>query len=160
PLDADACVYLGKICEDRNDPEQAVAFFNEVLVDHPDAKVAPSARLGRGVSRIMLKQDDAGLTDLHDLVDEIATRESREKFRSETIDGLRQASHILADRENLTGALEVLGYEQTLDPDPASGFYARLANVYEKRADQLEPTIAMAGEADRIKRDTQVRELR
>src|SRR5205085_1145237 len=80
-LDADACVLLGKICQNRGDPEQAVAYFDEVLINHPDAKVAPSARLGRGVSRIMLKQDDAGLTDLHDLVDEIATKQTRARFR-------------------------------------------------------------------------------
>ena len=137
PLDADACVYLGKICETRNDPEQAIAFFDEVLINHPEAAIAPIARLGRGVSRIMLKQDDAGLTDLHDLVDEIATKQTRARFRDEAIDGLRRSSQMLADRKNLTGALEVLGYEQMLDPDPSAGFYARLASVYEKRADQI-----------------------
>jgi tetratricopeptide (TPR) repeat protein len=159
PLDADACVYLGKICQDRNDPQQAIAFFEEVLVNHPEAKLAPIARLGRGVCRIMLKQDDAGLTDLHDLTDEIAAKESRLKFKDEAILGLRRASELLAQRENLTGALEVLGYEQQLDPDPSAGFYARLANVYEKRADQLQPLIEAGTPADRIKRDEQVRKL-
>jgi tetratricopeptide (TPR) repeat protein len=160
PLDADACVYLGKICQARNDAEQAIALFNEVLVNNPDAQIAPSARLGRGVSRIMLKQDDAGLTDLHDLVDEIATRPVRARFKTEAIDGLRRATQLLADRQNFTGAMETLGYEQALDPDPSTSFYARLASVYEKRADQLEPTIATASAADRIKRDSDVRSLR
>jgi len=160
PLDADACVYLGKICQARNDAEQAAAYFQEVLVNHPDAACAPSARLGRGVSRIMLKQDDPGLTDLHDLVDEISTRQTRAKFRGEAIEGLRRAAQLLADRKNLTGALEVLTYEQSLDPDPSAGFFARLANVYEKRADQIEPTIATATAADRVKREGQVRDFR
>ena len=160
PLDADACVYLGKICIDRNDAEQAVAFFNEVLVNHPDAKIAPSARLGRGVSRIMLKQDDAGLTDLHDLVDEIATRESRAQLPQRSD---RRAAAIVAVARRAAKSDRRAG-STGLRADAGSrsgaGFYSRLATVYEKRADQLEPTILTAGDADRIKRDAQVREFR
>jgi tetratricopeptide (TPR) repeat protein len=160
PLDADACVLLGKICQDRNDSEQAIAFFDQVLVNHPEAKVAPSARLGRGVARIMLKEDDAGLTDLHDLVDEIATKQTRARFRDDAIAGLRKASELLANRQNFTGAMEVLAYEQTLDPDPAAGFFARLGNVYEKRADQIDNTSVVVSPAEQIKRDAQARDLR
>jgi tetratricopeptide (TPR) repeat protein len=160
PLDADACLLLGKICQDRNDAQQAIAYFDEVIVNHPDAKIAPLARLGRGVGRIMLKQDDAGLTDLHDLADEISTRPMRARFRDEAIVGLRRASEMLSARQNLTGAMEVLGYEQQLDPDPPAGFFARLGTVYEKRAEQVEPQIAQAPEADKIKLDKQARDLR
>ena len=50
----DACVLLGKISQDHNEIEQSVAYFDEVLINHPEARVAPIARLGRGVSRILL----------------------------------------------------------------------------------------------------------
>src|SRR3954470_1137268 len=77
PLDADACLILGRIFRDRNDPAQAAAFYQVVLVSHPDSPIAPLARLGRGICRIMDRQDDAGLTDLHELSDEIAKKSSR-----------------------------------------------------------------------------------
>jgi hypothetical protein len=108
----------------------------------------------------MLKEDDAGLTDLHDLVDEIATKQTRARFRDDAIAGLRKASELLANRQNFTGAMEVLAYEQTLDPDPAAGFFARLGNVYEKRADQIDNTSVVVSPAEQIKRDAQARDLR
>ena len=160
PLDAEACVLLGKICRDRNDPQEAAAFFEEVLTDHPESRPEPIARLGRGLCRIMLKQDDAGLTDLHDVTSELLAKPARAKFKDEIIAGLRQAGDLLNGRENYQGSLEVLTYEQSLDPDPGAAFFARLANVYEKRADQTEASVALATPADRIKLAQQLRDLR
>ena len=75
PLDADACFLLGTICRERDDAAQASAYYQAVLVGHPDAPIAPLARLGRGMCRVMLRQDDAALTDFDDLVNEISPRE-------------------------------------------------------------------------------------
>ena len=160
PLDADAAYLLGKIFQERNDASQAAAFYQDVLVSHIDSRVAPLARLGRGMCRLMLKQDDAGLTDLHDLVREIATKPSRAKHKEQVVEGLQHASKLLAARGNQQGAIEVLAYEQQLVPEPPAGFFSRLAGVFESRAEQVEKTIPGAAEADRIRRMNQVCDLR
>jgi tetratricopeptide (TPR) repeat protein len=160
PVDADACYLLGKIYQDRKQPEQANSFYQIVLVSHPEAKVAPLARLGRGLCRIMLNEDDPGLTDLHDLVGEVGRKSSRAKYKPEALESLRQACGMLADKGNFSGALEVLAYEQQLQPDPPAAFFARLGRVYEKRADQLEVSLADARPADQARRGQQVRDMR
>src|SRR4051812_16251474 len=116
PLDADAAVLLGRICRERNNPVEAAAFYQDVLTSHPASPVAPLARLGRGLCRIMQRQDEPGLTDLHTLVDEVSKKQSRQRYKDDMIAGLRQAGALLAARENYQGALEVLAYEQSLNP--------------------------------------------
>ncbi|HLL91159.1 MAG TPA: tetratricopeptide repeat protein [Tepidisphaeraceae bacterium] len=160
PLDADAAYALGRLHQDKGDARTAYSFYRDVLATHPDARVAPLARLGRGVCRVLLGEDEAGLTDLHDLSNEIAARETRKKFTAEVVAGFQAASTALSDRGNHGGALEVLAYEQLLTPDPAAGFFNRLARVYEGRAEQLDRSAAPATAAERIKRATQVRDLR
>jgi tetratricopeptide (TPR) repeat protein len=160
PLDAEAAYLLGRIFQEKDDAEQAASFYQSVLVSHIDSRVAPLARLGRGMCRLMLKEDDAALTDLHDVVNEVATKPSRARHKDAVIDGLQHASKLLAARGNHQGALEVLAYEQQLVPEPPAGFFSRLGVVYEQRADQVEKTIPGAAEADRIRRTNQVRDLR
>lgn len=160
PLDADACYLLGRIYQDRDDPTTATSFYQVVLTSHIDSKIMPLARLGRGLCRIIQREEDAGLTDLHDLVNDLNGRPSRAKLKSPAITGLRQASSLLAARENYQGAIEVLAYEQTLDPEPPPGFFERLGAVFERRADQLEKTIATVSAAEQIKRAQQVRQYR
>src|SRR4030095_9312283 len=63
PLDADAAYALGRIRQEQNDPKEAASFYEHVITEHPDSGVAPLARLGRGVCRIALGNDDAGLSD-------------------------------------------------------------------------------------------------
>ncbi len=43
PLDADAAYLLGKLFQDRSDPQTAISFFQEVLVSHPESRgrIAP-----------------------------------------------------------------------------------------------------------------------
>ncbi|CAN5648429.1 hypothetical protein BH09PLA1_BH09PLA1_22030 [soil metagenome] len=160
PLDADAAYLLGKIAQERGDNSTAISFYEIVLVSHIDSKVAPSARLGRGVCRIANGQDDAGLTDLHDLVEEVQSHSTRQKLKDQALIALQQGAQILTGRQNLTGAIELLAYEQTLQPDPAANFYARLGNVFESRAEQVERSIPSAQGAERIRREQQVRESR
>jgi len=57
--------------------------------------------------------------------------------------------------------LELLAYEQLLTPDPSAEFFARLARVYERRADQLDGSKEPpANDADAIRRTQQISELR
>jgi hypothetical protein len=82
---------------------------------------------------------------------------------------MKNASQLLGERGNFQGALEVMAYEQSLVEDkenkitgglPAS-FYARLGNVYEQRADQVERNLAdSTAAAEKIKREQQVRDFR
>jgi tetratricopeptide (TPR) repeat protein len=160
PLDADACYLLGKLLQERGDAAGALSFYQTDLESHIDAPIEPLARLGRGTCRILLNQDDAGLTDLHDLVTELQQKTSRQKYKADAILAMQLASKTLTGRQNLDGALEVLADEQTLQPDPPAGFYDRLGNVYALRADQIEHSIPEAAEADQIRRAEQVRECR
>jgi tetratricopeptide (TPR) repeat protein len=160
PLDADACYLLGKLLEERGDAEQAASFYQIILVSHIDSPIEPLARLGRGSCRVLMAQDDPGLTDLHDVVKEVQAKASRQKFKADTVVGLQLASKSLAGRQNLDGALEVLADEQTLTPSPGAGFFERLGDVYSLRADQVERSIPNASPADRIRKADQVRECR
>jgi tetratricopeptide (TPR) repeat protein len=160
PLDADAAYYLGRIYQDRGDPATAISFYQAVLETHPESKPAPLALLGRGISRIMSQEVDAGLTDFHDLVSEIDRRASRSKYKPEAIGVFRQAEAILEDRDDFQSALEVMGDEQSIEPSPPPGFYEQLGVANEKRAGQVEATIADANPTDQIRRRQQVTEFR
>ncbi len=161
PVDAEVCWLLGKIHQDRNDAAAAISFYQIVLVSHIDAAIAPLARLGRGASRIMIGQDDAGLTDLHDVTRELLAKSSRAKFKPDAIAEMKKAAALLARRENYSAALDVLTYEQELlGGQPAGEFFARLALVYERKADQVESSLADVNQAERVKRQQQVRDLR
>lgn len=160
PLDGDAAYWLGKIYQNKNEPAQANSFYQSVIVSHPDSRVAPLARLGRGVCRVLLGEDDAGLTDLHELVDYIGARPLRNKLKDDAISGLRVASSALVARSNFQGALELMTYETTLQPAPPASFFARLGEVFEKRASQVESTVADANEAEQVRRTQTVRDMR
>lgn len=158
PLDADACYVLGRIAQDRADPQQASSFYQVILTSHPDARVAPLARLGRAMCRVMLRQDEPALADMEQLTREILSRSSRAKFKADVLAGFRLAAAALANRENFGGALEVMTFEQQLQPEVPAGFFARLADVYEKRAEQIEKSAQIAAPADRIRKQQQARE--
>lgn len=161
PLDADAAYLLGKIRQEQNDPKEAISFYHAVLTSHPESAVAPLARLGRGQCRIILGDDAAGLTDMHDLVSQIAADPSRQKHKPDVLAGLKQSAAILAAQEKYQGALELLAYEQSLAPVPVPDFFSRLAGVYEKRAEQVERTVNDAPtSAEKIRRQQQVRDAR
>src|SRR6185369_620772 len=97
----------------------------------------------------------------HDLVYEIGSRKSRQRYRADVLAGLRDAASTLSVRGNYQGALELMSYEQTLEPEPAPEFYTRLGSVFERRADQVEKTLPESPDAAaRIQRTRQVRDLR
>jgi tetratricopeptide (TPR) repeat protein len=146
--------------EARNDPKTAQSFFQDVLTTHPDAQIATLARLGRGLCRVRTQSDDAAMEDMHSLVAEVTTKESRKEYVPDVVAGLKEVSTTLTQRGKYDLALEALTYEQQLTPDPVANFYSRLAMVYEHRADQLEKAALSANPADRIRKAKQVRETR
>lgn len=160
PLDADAAYYLGRIYQDRGDPTTAISFYEAVLTTHPESKPAPLALLGGGISRIMLQQTDPGLTDFHDLVAQIDRRASRTKYKPEAIAVFREASGILADRQDYQSELEVMADEQSIESAPPPGFFSQLGAANEKRADQIEATIADANPTEQIRRRQQITDFR
>jgi tetratricopeptide (TPR) repeat protein len=160
PLDGDACYVLGKIYQGKDEPDAAISFYQEVLVSHPDSAVAPLAQLGRGVCRIMLGEDEPGLHDMQELVNAINQRASRAKYKTDALEGLKEAAIILSNRENYQGALELMAHEQSLLAEPPASFFGRLATVYENRAEQIERSLSDLSAAEQIRRVQQVRELR
>ena len=161
PLDADACYLLGKIHQDKSDMATAASFYQAVLVNHPGSRVALPSRLWRGVCRVAMGEDDAGLTDLHDVVNQLNQKDAaRSRHAEEALGGLRQAVAGLVARQNFQGALEAMAYEQSLLVDPPASFFGRLGRVFESRADQVEAGMDQAKPADQVRRMQQVRDLR
>ncbi len=160
PLDGDAAYYLGRIYQDRGDAKAADALFEVTLVSHPDSKLAPLALMGRGLGRIMLGETDAGMEDLHDVIEEIGRRSSRSVLRPQVVEGLRDATELLNKQGNYQATLELMAYEQQLQPDLPASFYARLGEVYEKRADQIEKTIPSLPVYQQADHAEQVRQMR
>lgn len=159
PLDADAAYLLGKIFEEKNDPRTAQSFYQDVLVSHPDSKIACLALLGRGTCRASLGEDDAALVDLHDLTNQIGEKSYRQQYKPQAIAGLGQAAALLSSRGNFKGALELLADEQELDPNPPAEFFNRLAQVYERRADQVQKAGDDVTAAEKIRRGKQARDF-
>jgi tetratricopeptide (TPR) repeat protein len=163
PLDGDAAFVLGRIFQEKREWKIAASFYEVVLVDHPDARVAAQAKLGRGLCRIAVAEDDPGLTDLHDLVNRINQRgesAAKTKLTDEAVETLKQASEMLTVRGNYQGALDLLAYEQDLRPQVPPTFFARLGGVFEKRAAQVEKLASAAKPADQLKLQQQSRDLR
>ncbi len=160
PLDADASYLLGKIHEEKGDLAAAVSFYQVVLTSFPESKAAIMSRMERGLCRLQQGETDAGMNDLHDLTAEIDRKPARAKFKPAVIAGLQNAERTLRTREDFQSALEAMVYEQTLAPVPETGFFARLAQLYELRADQIEKSMADADASDKIRREQQAREFR
>ena len=161
PLDGEAAYLLGRILQARGEHAEAIAFFETVLVSHPGTDSAWLARLGRGVSRIARGDDDAGLSDLQDLVAKILSGEVQKVGPLDEVVGqLLAAGHRLIERGNYKGALEVMAWEQQVRPEPSATFFERLATVYEQRAGQVEKGLRQLTGAERVRAEQQLRELR
>jgi tetratricopeptide (TPR) repeat protein len=159
PLDADAAWLLGKLNLERREWAVANSFFAVVLQTHLDSRVAPLAKVGRGVCRIAMGNDEAGLSDLQDIVKIVREKdEPPARIRDELAGGLKQASMQLARNGNLDGAVEAMAYEQEVQKKVGAEFFARLGKLFERHADKIEAMIADAKPADRPKLQARVRE--
>ncbi|MGE5611589.1 MAG: tetratricopeptide repeat protein, partial [Bacillota bacterium] len=161
PLDGDAAYSLGRLKQEQKEYAVANSYYAAVLQSHLDSRVAPSAKLNRGICRIALGEHEPGLSDLSDL-----TRLVKEKqllpprLRGEVIAGLQEAMQLLSAQGNYQGALEVLAYEQELQSEPGADFFERLGRLYERRAAQLEGGIGEVMAQDKARREQQARECR
>ena len=155
PLDADAAYALGKIAMERNDAGSAAVMFDAVITTFPQSSVAPLARMSRGVARIQKGDDEPGLFDLR-----IATENARATpaLREDALIAIRKASALLSGKANQQAAIELLACEQSLENSPSAGFFARLADAYEKRAEQIEQSIPDATPAEKLRREQLLRE--
>lgn len=139
-LDAQAAYTLGKIRQAQADWAGANAFFQAVMQAHLDSKMAPFARIGRGLSRVALRDDEAGLGDLSEMARYIREREGvSQKLKDEAAAAFAKAGELLTNGGNYQGALEAMAYEQELEPKPSGEFFQRLGKLYEKRAEQMAP---------------------
>jgi tetratricopeptide (TPR) repeat protein len=160
PLDAEAAYLLGKMYQDRDDPETAAAFFNEVLISHPESATATPALLGRGMCRLSMNQQDPALTDLHDLTNQLLGKPDRAfVYKNDAIASLGRAATLLSAAGNYRGAIEMLDCEQQLEPNPPASFFNRLAGVYEQRANQLQQKVDGANAAEKVRRGKDIRDL-
>ena len=161
PLDADAAYLLGKIRQQQGDMKEAGSFYQAVLTGHPGSPIARLARLGRAQTRIGLGQDAGGLSDIHELANQMLGDASAAKDKPEVVAGIRQAAAVMVGQQKLNGALELLGYERLLEPTVTSDFYSRLASTYEKLSDQVEGSLLEAPNAvEKLSRQQMVRKYR
>ena len=148
PLDADAACLLGQLAADRNDFKTAESFYRDVIVNHPESAMVPTALLGRGLARLADASgtsDEAGMEDLHELTRRtLAVDPPQPKANATVVSGLNQAASMLSARGNYVGALAMYAGQQQLDPHPTAEFFHQLAVVFERRADQIDRA---AGEA-------------
>ena len=159
PLDADAAYALGKLALESGQFDQANAYLQAVIVSHPNSKVMPLARLERGLVRATRGEDDAALEDFTAIVKQIDAKPSLERVIEPALATLREAETLMANRGNVSGAIELLAHEQTLDPAPAPPFFQRLARLLESRSAQLAADAQTLGEVDRIEKLDQFRQV-
>ena len=159
PLDADACLLLGNLYRGKNEPALANTFYDTVLLSHPDSAAVFPSKLGRALCRVLLREDEAAMADLVDLTKRIDERSSYAKFRPELLAGVQQAGRLMTGRGFFDHAIELMACEQTLQPEPAPEFFARLGNLYEKSAQQTEESIAAAAPAGKSKLQKAARDL-
>jgi tetratricopeptide (TPR) repeat protein len=159
PLDADAAYLLGKIFEERSDPQTAESFYREVLIGHPESPVALPSLMGRGMCRLDLGQQDPGLSDLHDMTRQLLEHPERGNCKPDAITSLGHAATLLSSSGNYRGAIEMLDCEQQLESNPPPAFFGRLSTVYEQRADQLTRLVDGANAAEKVRRAKEIREL-
>jgi tetratricopeptide (TPR) repeat protein len=160
PLDGDAAYALGRIHQQRMRWAEASAFYEAVLQSHPDARVASLARLGRAVSRIATRSEEAGLHDFSELMRLVREKQAvSERFKQEMVAALRQASELLSSSGKVAGALEIMGHEHELVNRPPADFYRRLGRLYELHAEALAGEIAADGQGvEKAAKQVKVRE--
>lgn len=159
PLDADAAYALGRIYETLDRRPEAISFFESVIVSHPMSRMMPLARIERGVCRAMLGDDDAALADFETVTNDIKRKPALEPIRATALETLKRAEEIFWSRENALATLEILSYQQTLDPTPPPAFLGRMALAYEKRAAQIQAQSNTVDEPEQIRRRMEASEL-
>ncbi len=158
PLDPAAAVALGSIARDKNDLAKAVALFDSAIAAKPDSGTALRAHLARAACRIQKHEDDAAIADLRDAVDLALL--APQALKAQAAAAMQHASKNFAAKDSYQAAIDVMGFERTLEPNLTADYYARLATACEKRAEQIEQSTAEANGPERVRRAQLVRDFR
>jgi len=159
-LDADAAMALGDILISRDRAEEAASFYTAIVVSHPDAAFSPLARLQLGLARATAGEYPPALEHFRLVTRLIESQKRFDKLRVPAISVLKSASRLLSGRGSIDSALEVLSYEQSLDPTPPASFFLRLGEMLLLRADALEKLAVQSTGADKIRQLDQMRDMR
>ena len=161
PLDADAAYALGRIRQEQGDFAGAMSFYAAVMRSHLDAPIAGPAKIARATCRIATGETEAALADFEELIRRIEERPTVTSIlRRDAVEALREAEGMLSGTSQYTAALEVMGHEQRLEPQPHAEFFGRLAQIYELRAEQVESAVVDLTPQERAAQEQQVRALR
>lgn len=161
PLDAEAAYVLGVIRQEKNDFVAAVALFDAAiaaLAEKPDAETLLLATLRRGECRVL--KGDADEATIADLTRAAERASSPPALKDQALATVRKASSVLTGKGNLAAAIELLDAELALEPNPPAAYHGRLAAAYEKRADQVEQSVADAPANEQVRRQQLVRDFR
>jgi tetratricopeptide (TPR) repeat protein len=159
PLDPDAACALGQILQEKRNFTQAIVCYTAALAGKPAVSTAAAARLGRGMCSVHLMRDDAAVSDLRDLGEQFKSATVRATFKIDCLASLRQIEQMLSARENYQAALDVLALEPSIEPDPPVGYYERLSQGYERRAEQVEQNHSGTSIADSARRSQSFNDL-
>jgi tetratricopeptide (TPR) repeat protein len=158
PMDASAAYVLGLIRQDKNDPAGAIPLLDVAINGKIDAESLSLAQLHRGECKAALGDDDAALADLKRGAEQART--ASQPVKDQAVATLRKMSAGLAAKGNVPSAIELLLAEQSLDAKSPPSFYARLAGAYEKRAEQVEQSVADAPPTEQVRRQQLARDFR
>ena len=150
-LDADCAYALGRIALGDRRFDQALSFLQSIIVSHPDSPLAPLARMERGMVRATRGDVQPALEDFGAVVRLVQVKPNLAKLRDPVLTTLRDATTIFDNRGDLDAEIETMGHEKTLEPKPATGFFERLASVFERRAKQYLDGSDNAVGADKVK---------
>lgn len=172
-LDAEACFLLGRIAQEKISGDvdfgdtaevnaaarDAIGFYEVVLRDHPGSRVAPKARLGRAVCRLVLGDAQGGSSDLIDSASQALRQPSLDPLRPELLDALRRGSRVLVARQDYDGALDLMAHEQLIDAEPGADFFLQLGRAFEAHADELAAASKEADATAKLSLEKQARGL-
>jgi tetratricopeptide (TPR) repeat protein len=161
-LEPDACYLLGRIAQDRRQFVEAEAFYQLVLRDHPDSRVAPRAQLAAGMVKVLTADDERGADQLAALADEVARKPALSPLQQEVISSLQRAGRILASRGHHQLAMDLMDREQALLDHIPAEFLERRAATFELLLGAAEASLAeLAADApDRTAAENRTRDLR
>jgi tetratricopeptide (TPR) repeat protein len=99
------------------------------------------------------------LFELREVVDLLKASPANLPLRDEAASALGQTSQLLVGKSQYQSGLEAMELERVLTPQPSVAQLTRLASTAQKRAEQVEQSLAGANDAERIRRASLIREL-
>lgn len=158
-LDAEACYLLGRIAQEKISDEggeaasaaarEAAGFYEIVLRDHPGSRVAPRAKLGRAVCRLVLGDAGGGAADLADAATEFTHTPGLEPLREDLVDALQRGSRVLFSHGDYARAVDLMAHEQAVAGELETDYFARLGRAFELQGNAVAEQIEQADSSER-----------